>query len=234
MKEPLVKDLIYSLKSKNYAVYEEPYKLNIVGIRASDAKQNSFDDLICVFYRDDKKDWQYKCYPATTDPGTYYLNNPINPFGTAALKEGQYVDAYAQGMHRGQYKALVQVKPVTVYRDLDRNSVFDFGTKTTTGLYGINIHKAGKNSEVVHNWSAGCQVFKKSDDFSDFIKLTDLHREKHGNKFTYTLLDEREGVKKKRRYLLYIILSLASVYGIYGLYTNRQYVKSYVKQKLAR
>lgn len=197
MTTPQLKDLIHSVKSKGYVVYEEPYKLNIVGLRSADAKQNSFDDLVCVFYKDDNGKWEYKCYPATTDPGTFYLNNPINPFGTAALKEGQYKDAYAQGLHRGQYKALVQVAPVTTYRDPDRNSIFDFNSKTTTGMYGINIHKAGKNSEAVNNWSAGCQVFKRSADFDDFIRLTNTHREKHGNKFTYTLLDERADLKKK-------------------------------------
>ena len=102
---------------------------------------------------------------------------------------------------------MTQAKPVTVYRDLDRNAVFDFGTNTTTGMYGINIHKAGTHSQVVNNWSAGCQVFQKSSDFDDFMKLTDEHRSKHGNKFTYTLLDEREDLKKKRRYLVYVVIS---------------------------
>ena len=78
-------------------------------------------------------------------------------------------------------------------------------------MYGINIHKAGLNSEVVNNWSAGCQVFKKSADYNEFMALTDKHREKNGNKFTYTLLDEREDLKKKRRYLVYILVSGAVV-----------------------
>ena len=197
MTSPKLVDLIHSLKNKDYVVFEEPYKLNIVGIRSADAKQNSFDDLICVFYKDDNNKWEYNCYPATTDPGTFFLNNPMSGLGTAALKEGQYKDAYAQGLHKGQYKALVQAEPVTTYRDPDRNSIFDFNSKTTTGKYGINIHKAGANSEAVNNWSAGCQVFKRSNDFANFIKLTDTHREKYGNKFTYTLLDERADLKKK-------------------------------------
>jgi hypothetical protein len=211
MTEPKLRDLIFSLEKKGYKVFSKPYELNIVGIRSSASKQNSFDDLICVFYKDDKGEWQYKCYPATTDPGTYYLNNPMSNLGTAALKAGQYIDSHQQGLHKGQYKALTQAKPVTVYRDLDRNAIFDFGTKTTSGLYGINIHKAGLNSEVVNNWSAGCQVFKKSADYNEFMALTDKHKEKNGNKFTYTLLDEREDLKKKRRYLVYILVSGAVV-----------------------
>jgi hypothetical protein len=220
MKEPKLKDLIFSLNKKGYKVFEKPYELNIVGIRSADAKQNSFDDLICVFYKDDKGEWQYKCYPATTDPGTFYLNNPMSNLGTAALKAGQYIDSHQQGFHKGQYKALTQAKPLTVYRDLDRNSLFDFGTNTTTGLYGINIHKAGADSQAVNNWSAGCQVFKKSTDYNEFMTLTDKHKEKNGNKFTYTLLDEREDLKKNRRYLIYIALFGAASLAVWGLARN--------------
>ncbi len=37
----------------------------------------------------------------------------MSSLGTAMLKEGQYIDAYKQGLHKGQYTALVQDKPVT-------------------------------------------------------------------------------------------------------------------------
>jgi hypothetical protein len=119
------------------------------------------------------------------------------------LKEGQYIDAYKQGLHKGQYTALVQNKPVTTYRDYDRNAVFDFGQKETTGNYGINIHKAGEDSQNVDKWSAGCQVFQKNEDFQEFMQLTDKHKANFGNNFTYTLLDERAVARKGRRFLLY-------------------------------
>jgi hypothetical protein len=220
MTQPTLRNLIFSLNKKGYKVFDKPYELNIVGIRSADAKQNSFDDLICVFYKDDKGELQYKCYPATTDPGTFYLNNPMSNLGTAALKSGQYIDSHQQGFHKGQYKALTQAKPITVYRDLDRNAIFDFGTNTTTGMYGINIHKAGSDSQVVNNWSAGCQVFKKSSDFDEFMALTDKHKEKNGNKFTYTLLDEREDLKKNRRYLIYIALFGAASFAVWRFARN--------------
>jgi len=202
---PTLNQLKRSLKSLDYPILTKPFELNIVGIRSADALPNKFDDLIAVFYTDDKGVEIYKTYPATTDTGTYWLKNPYSSMGSAALKKGIYKNAYAIGNHRG-YTALVQVKPVTTYRDLDRNAVFDFGTKTTTGIYGINIHKAGANSENVDNWSAGCQVFKKNLDFDEFMRLAQKHKTLHGNAFTYILLDEREDVKKKRRYLLYIVI----------------------------
>ena len=191
-----IKELLDTLKDKNFKVYTKPYQLNIVGIRTTE-EPNKFDDTMCVFWKDDKKKWVLKEYPCTTDIGTYYLTNPLNKkLGSAMLKEGQYIDSYKRGLHKGQYTALTQAKKVTTYRDFDRNAIFDFGQNETTGLYGINIHKAGKDSNDVNTWSAGCQVFKKTADFDEFMQLTKKQEEKYGNTFTYTLLDKR-AIKKK-------------------------------------
>jgi hypothetical protein len=198
-----LRNIIKALKDKDYVIYDQPFQLNIVGVRNAQSQPNKFDDQLYVFYKDENWNWVLKEYPITTDTGTYWLLNPMSSLGTAMLKEGQYIDAYKQGLHKGQYTALVQNKPVTTYRDYDRNAVFDFGQKETTGNYGINIHKAGADSQDVNKWSAGCQVFQKSDDFQEFMQLTDKHKERYGNKFTYTLLDERALERKGRRFLLY-------------------------------
>jgi hypothetical protein len=198
-----LKNLLKALKDKDFVIYDQPFQLNIVGVRNAQSQPNKFDDQLYVFYKDENWNWVLKEYPITTDTGTYWLLNPMSSLGTAMLKEGQYVDAYKQGLHKGQYTALVQQKPVTTYRDYDRNAVFDFGQKETTGNYGINIHKAGANSQDVNKWSAGCQVFQKSDDFQEFMQLTDKHKANYGNNYTYTLLDERAVARKGRRFLLY-------------------------------
>jgi hypothetical protein len=198
-----VNNLLATMRKMDYVIYDEPYRLNIVGVRNEESKPNKFDDVIYVFYKNENDKWEFKEYPATTDSGTYWLLNPMSNLGTAMLKEGQYVDGYKQGLHKGEYKALVQASPVTTYRDYDRNAVFDIGTKETTGMYGINIHRAGADSQDVNKWSAGCQVFQKSEDFDDFMRLTDTHKNKYGNSFTYTLLDERAVVRRGRRVLLY-------------------------------
>jgi hypothetical protein len=199
------------MRSKNYVIYDKPYQLNIVGVRNAQSQNNKFDDDIFVFYKDDKNNWIEKDYPATTDTGMFYLLNPYSDLGSAMLKEGQYVNAYAQGYHRGQYLALVQVEPVTTYRDYDRDAVFDIFTKETTGKYGINIHKAGANSQDVDNWSAGCQVFQKSADFNDFMELTNKHRDLYGNQYTYTLIDERAIMRRKRRIALFLTLGISFI-----------------------
>ena len=191
MKKDL-KALLGALKTKGYIIYDKPYQLNIVGVRNAESEPNKFDDTIYVFYKDDSNNWVIKDYPATTDTGTYWLLNPMSSLGSAMLKEGQYVDTYEQGLHKGKYKALVQRKPVTAYRDYDRNAIFDFGQGESTGNYGINIHHAGTDSEEVNKWSAGCQVFKKLADFDDFMLLTDKQKDLYGNKFTYTLLESSD------------------------------------------
>jgi hypothetical protein len=198
-----LRNIINALKDKGYVIYDQPYQLNIVGVRNAESEPNKFDDQLYVFYKDENWNWILKEYPITTDTGTFWLLNPMSSLGTAMLKEGQYVDAYKQGLHKGQYTALVQQKPVTTYRDYDRNAVFDFGQRESTGNYGINIHKAGADSQNVDKWSAGCQVFQKSEDFQEFMQLTDKHKSNYGNNYTYTLLDERAVARKGRRFLLY-------------------------------
>ena len=68
---------------------EGDYNLNIIGIRADDRKSNTFNDLICLLYKTDGR-WVLRKYAATTDPGLYYRQNPLNPRGTAILKDGYY------------------------------------------------------------------------------------------------------------------------------------------------
>ncbi|MDR3046596.1 MAG: hypothetical protein LBU51_03155 [Bacteroidales bacterium] len=173
-------ELYNKIKAKGYQCFDD--KINIIGVRSSHTFTNLFDDYIYVSYKD-----VFRTYPCTTDPGSYYMQMPKdgNAKGVAVLKPNQYIDTWQFGLHKGQYKALVQAKPVTVYRDANTNNIIDY-TKEDTGLFGINIHKAGNNSAKIDNWSAGCQVFKIEADFSNFINICESTNQKF---FTYTLLD---------------------------------------------
>ena len=183
-----------TLKKKGYKIFLRPFELNIIGVRSDSVRPNSFDDAIYVFYNNSEgKSLEHK-FEATTDPGTYWLQNPMNPQGTAILKEGQYLNTYALGLHRGKYMALVQKRTVTVMRDYDRNAVLDFmNGKEDKGLFGINIHRASESgtTKSVDQFSAGCQVFASSTDFILFMSLCERHRQLYGNEFTYTLIDQR-------------------------------------------
>lgn len=177
-----------------YRLYTRPYELNIIGVRSSSNVPNRFDDKIHVFYKTDGIGWDYHVFNVTTDPGTFWLKNPLMPQGTAILAQGQYKDCYQIGLHRGSYTALVQRSPVTVIRDYDRDAVLDFfNGSIQSGLFGINIHRASSNgtTKTVDKYSAGCQVFENASDFSRFIEICEKHRSLYGNKFSYSLLDFR-------------------------------------------
>lgn len=190
---PKVEEVISVMKAKGYKVFNNPkgHDLNIVGLRTQSIEAEKFNDWLTVFYFFDNT-WNYFAFPATTDPGTYYRKHPLNVKGTAVLKPAQYRSVYKIGRHRN-YKALQQVKNMTVYRDANRDGALDTtGMKEDRGLHSINIHRSNayKPSTVVGRWSAGCQVLQDPDHFKFLLTLCDRASEKYGNKFSYTLLEE--------------------------------------------
>jgi hypothetical protein len=196
-----VKTLVAYMKSKNFTVYEQPYRLNIVGLRSPSKIPNYFDDFIFTFFKNKDNQWVGYESPATTDTGTYWLNNPMSSKGSALLKEGQYKDVYAIDLHNGKYKAITQrLGDVTVYRDFNRNNVLDFNNgREEKGRFGINIHRADSSglSKIIDKNSAGCQVFANSEDFDKLMQFAEKSKNLYGNKFTYTLIDARNYWKKK-------------------------------------
>ena len=186
-----------AVKSKGYVWFEDAankgYDVNIVGIRNTATGQkvtNAFDDYLTISY---KENGQWKCHvwPATTDPGKKGVMEYHNKDGVARLVEGQYRGSHIIRLHQGKYEALGQDKPVKVYRDANKDMIYD-ENKITEGVYGINIHKAGADSTYVENWSEGCQVFKKSTDFEAFMKICRKSKDIHGNRFTYTLIETKD------------------------------------------
>jgi hypothetical protein len=219
------------LRLKGFKLFTRPYELNIVGLRSKSIIPNRFDDELHVFYKINSEKWEYHIFKITTDPGTFWLKNPMQPQGTAILAEGQYEDAYGIGKHRGQYTALVQAKPITVVRDYDRNASLDFyNGKKETGSYGINIHRANKTgtTKTVDKNSAGCQVFENASDFELFMKLCEQHKSKFGNKFTYTLLDFRTVLRRRRRLIAYSLALLGTV----GIATKMYFKEKKQKRQL--
>jgi hypothetical protein len=209
------------LKDKKYKLFTRPYELNIVGMRNRSTIPNSFDDELHVFYKVNTVKWEYHVFRITTDPGTYWLRNPLQPQGTAILPEGQYVNTYQLGLHKGQYEALVEAKPITVIRDYDRNATLDFyNGKKYTGWFGINIHRANRvgTTKTIDKNSAGCQVFANATDFAKFIKLCQQHKSRFGNTFTYTLIDFRSVLKRNLKVAAISIGVLTGLGVATGLY----------------
>ena len=186
-----------SVKSKGYVWFEDTnnkgFDVNIIGVRNSSTGQkvtNAFDDCLTLSYKENGE-WKFHCWPATTDPGKKGVLEYHNAAGVARLVEGQYRGSHTIRLHQGKYEALGQAKNVKVYRDANKDLNYD-ENKIQEGIFGINIHKAGADSTYVENWSEGCQVFKKSADFEEFMKICRKARDIHGNSFTYTLIESSD------------------------------------------
>lgn len=186
-------------KAKGYAYFTKgDYNLNIIGVRSDNKNKvtNLYDDILIVIYKTPNGKWTRQTYQITTEPGIYYMTKgQMNPKGTAILVPGQYRGSWQLGLHKGKYKALTQKKAVKVYRDGDKDDVYDLDPTTIdNGVFGINIHRSNEfnKSLYVNNYSAGCQVFADPNEFRRFISLCEKQRERYGNSFTYTLLNESD------------------------------------------
>ena len=62
------------------------------------------------------------------------------------------------------------------------------------GRFGINLHRhwGPDEREYTGGVSAGCQVFRDSKDFYEFMDICNRSADKLGNKFTYTLIEEKD------------------------------------------
>lgn len=179
------------LTKRKYVVFENGnFNLNIMAFRYIDGMSDAFDDEIVVVYRSASR-WVTFRSPCTCDPGLYYLANPINAKGAATLAEGQYRGAYKIGLHRGEYEALVQDKPVLYWRDRDKNGRPDKDGLLETGVIGLNIHRASKTGDnlKVGVHSAGCVVIQDPEAFEQLMKLCRESANKYGNSFTLTMID---------------------------------------------
>lgn len=182
MKPNTMLDLLEAFKKLHY---EWP-KFHLIGVRTSLDLPNQFDDL---FYLVDGTNIYHMT--GTTNPGRAWLKKPGRVEGTAVLKSGQYINTWQLGLHRGMYKAWVQVKPVTVFRDNNLDEKSDETFIQQKGLFGINIHRAAEGwvSKFVDKWSAGCQVLNNPSEYRSFIKASEASGQ---HLFTYTLLKESD------------------------------------------
>lgn len=189
-------DFKKTLKKLGYTYFSTGvFNVNIIGVRRNKVEnKNTFDDYIVIEYYNDKRNLCKYIFPCTTTPGKVYLNKPQNKKGCSILVPGQYRSAFTIGKHRDKYEALVQKLPVKVYRDNNKDNNLDMNPKTIeSGMFGINIHKAGYSSSFVNDWSAGCQVFKREYDFDTFMGICHLQSNNGlGSTFTYTLIDEKD------------------------------------------
>lgn len=196
MLRPSLETLVETMEAKAYRVYDTPsvgWNLNIVGIR-SDNHGDGFADTLAVFQRFSGS-WEISYYDITTDPGSFSPRQADDATGATVLKEGQYAGAYALDVHaRGRsiaHIALCQrLAPVAAYRYVrpsDRTRLAEL--ESETGIFGIDICRCDIGNGLTTD---GCQVFADPRKFAEFIAKCREGAKAFGNRFTYTLLHERD------------------------------------------
>lgn len=165
-----------------------PTGVHLIGVRSKADKPNEFDDQF-YFYCNGRHETLVMPFTGTTNPGSHWLTNLLNPNGAFILKPGQYLDCWTLGKHKGAYDAWVQAKPVAGYRDSNKDGKSDAVGRIYIGMFGINIHRASPNrvSRFIDKWSAGCQVFNDPVQYDFFIRESKASKQEY---FSYTLLDE--------------------------------------------
>ncbi len=196
MKSPSLEDILWLMEDKGYPIWDDPrgYDLNLVGVRSDDMEAGTFNDFVGCFYKQHGS-WVYMMFPATTDPGVKYREEPMNVKGAAILQEGYHPGMWTLGMHRGAYPAFVQYKAVPVYRDNNKDAVLDtVDVPVDVGKHGINLHRAhsGRLLEMVGPYSAGCQVVQASENLGFLVKVAQKAVPIYGPTYGYGLLLEED------------------------------------------
>ena len=199
MQQRIVKDhgiemppILRAVEEHGFAVFDRgQWNLNIVIARSPNGRPNVFDDWIHVCYlRQDA--WREDIFRCTADPGQYWLGRPMRTAGTAIWKHPQQSrGAFQIGKHRGEYDCLRQQKPITVWRDANRDDVHDMGGADHEA-WAIQIHRASayRTSTVVGKWSAGCCVIADPAAFGVFMGLCRLQQSAGwGKSYTVTCLE---------------------------------------------
>lgn len=175
--DSLASRIVKRMEMLGHKVFTGPGELNIVYLEGVDLdgtpnadRLDEWNDVRVVFRVVDGVPEIVDKWKATSEVGAYYTFNPMNRAGAARIKLDSQYKAWRVGMHGSRpYEALVQVAPIDVCRDLNKDGKRT-GDKVHTGLYGINQHH-GYNSPKVGRNSAGCLVGQSIKGHEEFMKL---------------------------------------------------------------
>jgi hypothetical protein len=172
--------VVRRMQQLGFFIARHPDCINIVYIEGvdpdgapNDNAPNRFNDVRMVFRCDAEGVPHATCWEGTTEPGARFVNQPTHPGGAARIAFDQY-KAWGVGLHprsgEHQHEALVQVAPVNVFRDLNK----DFrrqGDRQERGMFGINQHWGFDFPlDDIRNASAGCLVGRTKTGHREFMK----------------------------------------------------------------
>lgn len=215
---PDIEVILQTMRNKGYEIYNDPYKLNIIGVRYQYNGQkytNKFVDRLYAVWTDGDGVWNLKYWMISTMPGVSIrirekhitkgvpssligkrislkkYANYLGRSGLAVLVPAQYVNAFKLGTF-SKHKALKSISEQIVYRDSNWDSENITYSSREQGRFGIHIHRGFPSGTVVNNWSEGCQVFSNKKSLGEFANMCEKHRKKYGNAFTYTLVTSKD------------------------------------------
>ena len=188
--------IIKAMQAAGYTIYDRQYELNIVGVRKwynGDTVPNSYDDDMNIFYKDADNIWIHKRTKITTIPGKPCFDAPKAAKGAGILMPAQYKNGFQIGEFKTYGACLRPITKQHAFRDNNKNGVINLNQNTEDiGSFGMLIHRGGNSSAKVGAWSEGCQVFKNYSSHKIFFDMCNIHRDRYGNKFTYTLMTQRQ------------------------------------------
>lgn len=180
---------------------EDKMALNVGAIRTTNSQSNKFDDFGFVAFVNQIGEPHLFTFACTTDPGKYYLQNPLDRNGCIITVPGQYIEVFGRGLHNGNYECFKQKKHMCYVRDNNKDTILDFdlyrdSTKRKInafwGINGTNLHRASviKLLQWVERYSAGCTVVQSATKFKQLIELRDASVNYGYTLWDYTLFEE--------------------------------------------
>lgn len=176
------------------------YNLNIIFERTSNEITNRFTDKCHILYYVNGVE-TYKCSPCTTKPGIKgSIDSPITYegiTGTSIIIPNQYRGTwqYNPGIATKKYPwnvpFLEQVKPISYWRDGDRDLVIDEVQRQDNKIFGTHIHamsQKGVTGYSIDNWSLGCMGMEEPY-MTEFMKIVKSSVALWGVRFTVTLIE---------------------------------------------
>ena len=134
-----------------------------------------------------------KIFKGTTDPGIYWTEHPLNVNGCSHMCLGYQENIWIVGKHRGLYTALCNRWPayrIKYWQDIDKKLVYA-NEAIQKGWAGMNLHHANDKmvSLSIGEWSAGCQVVLRIENFNDLITAATNSKQYY---FSYFLFDKSQ------------------------------------------
>jgi hypothetical protein len=168
----------YLREKNNYVAIGENY-YNIVYLEGANAdgvpnadRQNEWNDRRLVLEISSKGVPKIVGnYLATTEPGNYYTEHPMNPGGAARIAFGQY-RAWCVGIHGNSepHEALVQCGTIKVHRDKNKDGMRTGDAIDQGAGFGVNQHW-GYDMANVGKASAGCLVGQSREKHREFMGI---------------------------------------------------------------